>query len=113
MYNLQSFPLECFCINGMHVDYNDTIIISSPVAVPSVVTIITMISTDNGLVRLSDNVTTDPCSSTVYSDDLFKQIIVSIKMNNYTVNKFLYILHTYINYMYISILLCNIALYCT
>ena len=103
-----------FCIIGMHLDYDNDkiIIISSPVAVPSVVTIITMTSTDNGLVRLNDNVTTDPCSSTIYCADSLKQIIVSIKMNNHMVIKILYMLHTYINYTYIIILICNIVLYC-
>ena len=50
--------------------------ITSPVAVPSVVITVTVISVDDGLVRFSVNIN-DPRSSFVETDDLLKHIIVA------------------------------------
>ena len=75
----KSFQFECYCTNGVYK--------CSPVAVPSLVIIFTMITANDGLVRFNANVT-NPCSSSICTDDSFKQItIISIRIKKYNENK--------------------------
>ena len=76
--NFKILPLEYF-LYKWYIHILSILTITSPVAVPSVVMTITVISDDDGLVRFNDNVT-DPCFSATSIDDSFKQI--SIIRNN-------------------------------
>ena len=93
----KSFQFECYCTNGVYK--------CSPVAVPSLVVIVTMITVNDGLVRFNANVT-NPCSSSMWTDDSFTQIIIiSIRINKYNENIFFYMLRTNVHILCILIIL--------